>query len=209
MKKVVILILILLLIPSVIAGLTEVKVPITVDFEGENEFYLRWKGGLEHFLWNNGSVHNDQNLEMSIYMDLNETVVCEEQSQSFTTLTEKMAGVVDICGRLADNNNLSTVMELSDCKFSTGLQTEKLTTCAADLAIATEQANQFEVCNSQRTTYKNDWETCNTALTEAKKSGKSYWIWWLFGGIIGTYFVMKRKREVASEYKEEGFDEDF
>ena len=200
--------LIILFIPNVYAGLTQLDILLTFDVIDDDEFNLKWDGGNKYYKWNE-SIPDDETITVSIYRDLNESVVCAEQSSEFSNLTAKMGDVVMVCQKLADNNNLSIAMEMSDLQYSQGLQTEKLTNCKTDLADANVKANLYDTCNVQRIDCNNNFNTCTTNLDNKKQSGKSTpFIAGIVMGIIG-FFVGKGKKETASEMSDEGYDETY
>jgi len=209
-KKIAILMcLTLMLSAPVLAELTKINIPMSIDFLSMQNFNLQWEGGSRNYNWNT-SQHSDDSFDMVVYQDLNLTdIVCDEEINRFDNLTHSMVDVMSICGRLADNNNASIIMELSDTKYSHGLQTEKLDTCKDNLAVATSQASKYVVCETQRQKYKNDWDDCSTDLTEMEKSSKSNPFLWFIGGVLivfGWQYFTKRK-DTTSEEQDEGIEE--
>jgi len=207
LKRLNLLLIFLLVVPYVSAGLNKLEVPLTVDFISDNEFNLKWDGGVKNFRWSNTSFPSDTTFNMEIYRDLNGTVVCEGQSNTFNNLTNNMESVVETCKRLADNNNITLALELGDAQFSHGLQTEKLENCKVDLTQANERAALYESCETSKNSFKNKYEICEADLTQTQKSNKSnpFLVGAICFGI--AYFIWGRKpKNQPSEIEEEGFD---
>lgn len=196
----------LILTPIVAAELTRLSVPLYVDFIDPNEFTLIWDGGTRNFDWANSTTPADTNFTMFIYRELDTAIVCSKQLDAYKNLTESMVGVMNVCKDLADANNISLAMELSNEQFSHGLQTEKLATCNNDLALANEKAVLYESCELDRNNLRTRYNNCTSAIANKAKSGPTGYIVSVLITAIICYFVWGKKKDIPSEYKEEGFE---
>lgn len=209
MKRIISLLVLLVLIPSVSAGISKLNIPMTFEFRGDSEFNLWWDGGIKNVKWDNSSFPGNISFDAMIYRDLNESLVCSDQNNLFYNLSQSMSGVLDICGRLADNNNISLVMEFENAQFSLGLQTEKLDACKRDLNISSEKSLLYDSCNNAKNNLQSQYEICSKNLEEKIKGSKSNWIIVALITAIVTYFITKGKKPVPSEMSEEGYEEEF
>jgi len=206
-KKIIIILILISLIPTVSAGLTKLEIPYKIDFMGKGEFFLDWEGGrTETYHVNDTHQPEDKEIKMVVYKDLNDTVICAEQYDAFQNLTNKMAGVMEVCQALADNNNVSLALELSDTKYSNGLQNNKLTVCNGNLIKANEKAALYESCEVSKNSFKSKFENCDANLSNTSKNNKSLPL--IVGVVVAVicWFVWGRKKDQPSEFQDEGFD---
>lgn len=201
------LLFLVVLIPTVNAGLYQLQVPITMEFNGDSNFDVKWDGGMKHYQWTNSSHPASETFTMTIYRDLNATLVCSAQTSSYQNLTNKLATMITTCNNLADANNVSMAQEYANAQYSLGLQTQKLEQCQNNMSNTASKADQYDSCALSKFELQTQYNTCSTDLTNQKKSGSSTPFLAAVGGIFAGYLFWGRKPKTApSEYQEEGFD---
>ena len=208
--SVIVIVLVMLMVaPTMLAAdYSKIKVPIKLDFINNNEFYMKWDGGNEHFNWENNSVHDDVSFDIMVFSQLNESVLCDDKVSEYKNLTYAMTSVVEICADLADGNNVSLMTELSDIKYSLGLQTEKLNACKGNLTSVQDAANKYDSCDRQKTIMAEKLTTCEENIETESKSGDTLPVITGLGGALAVYLMMRKKSSAASEYSEEGFEDE-
>jgi hypothetical protein len=206
MKKLSMLLIVLLLVPSVMAELVEFKYEFEVDFKGEREFDIIDANDntlFKHYAWSNATTPSDDEFTVKIYRDIN---------NSCKSLTEQE--VLDFYGSVGSLVNTS--LSCYDLKEAYGRVMENRDQCKTDLESKSNQTNTLttdrddwktKYDNLNNNGYETQYRTCNTALEKEEKSNKSKpFIWFIIGGIVVYLWMNRGKKEMTPvEIQEAGF----